>query len=329
MPRPVLPAPLARRALLAGALAAPALGRAQTGDWPRQPVRFVNLYAPGGANDILSRAWCQAMTQVTGTQFLVENRTGAGGTVGSDAIAKARADGHTVGLGGVANLAIAPSLFPQLPYDPLRDYTHVTGLYRQPNILIVNNDVPARTVPELIALLKANPGKLNYATGGAGTTPHLSAELFKSRTGTDMPFVQYRGGAPALVDLLAGQVQVIFDNLAGPIGAVRDGKVRALAVTSPKRSPALPDLPALAEFLPGFDLTSWNGLIAPAGLPPALVQRMAELSLRALRSPEIARIYTDNGATPWIIGPEEFAGYARAQEPLMRTLVKLSGASAG
>jgi tripartite-type tricarboxylate transporter receptor subunit TctC len=318
-----------RRRLLGAALGIPALARADTTDWPRQPVRYINLYAAGGANDILSRAYCQAMSTLTGQQFVVENRTGAGGTVGSDAIAKARADGTTVGLGGVANLAIAPSLFPTLPYDPSRDYAHIHGLYLQPNILIVNNDLPVRTVPELIALLRANPGKYNYATGGAGTTPHLSAELFKMRSGTDMPFVQYRGGAPALIDLMAGQVQVLFDNLAGPIGAVRDGKVRALAVTSPQRSPALPGVPTLAETLPGFDLTSWNGLIAPAGLPPGMVTRMAALTSQALQSAEVTRIYAEQGATPWMIGPEAFATYARAQEPLMRQIVRQSGATPG
>ncbi|WP_165838708.1 Bug family tripartite tricarboxylate transporter substrate binding protein [Roseicella frigidaeris] len=316
-------------ALGAPGLAAPRLARGEAAGWPGQVVHFINLYAPGGANDILSRAWCQAMAQLTGQQFVVENRTGAGGTVGSDAIAKSRPDGTTVGLGGVANLAIAPSLFPSLPYDPARDYSFISGLYRQPNILIVNNAVPARSVPELIALLKANPGRYNYATGGAGTTPHLTAELFKTRTGTEMPFVQYRGGAPALIDLMAGQVQVLFDNIAGPIGAVRDGKVRALAVASLERSPMLPDLPTLAEFLPGFELSSWNGLIAPAGLPPALVQRMAELSLKALASPELTRVYMENGATPWLIGAEEFATYARSQEPKMRELVRISGAAAG
>jgi len=327
MPYPIPP----RRALLAAALATPAIASAQSdgSDWPRQPVRFINLYAPGGANDILSRMWCQAMTTLTGQQFVVENRTGAGGTVGSDAIAKSRPDGATVGLGGVANLAIAPSLFRALPYDPTRDYSFISGLYRQPNIMVVNTAVPARSVPELIALLRAEPGRYNYGTGGAGTTPHLSAEMFKLMTGTDMPFVQYRGGAPALLDLMAGQIQLLFDNLAGPIGAIRDGKVRALAVTSPQRSPVLPEIPTLAEFLPGFDLTSWNGLIAPAGLPPAMVQRMAAFSLRALARPEILRGYSENGATPWLVGPEEYASYALAQEPAMRRLVKLSGATAG
>jgi tripartite-type tricarboxylate transporter receptor subunit TctC len=323
MPQPT------RRLILAAGLALPALARAQSTDWPRQTVRFINLYAPGGANDILSRAFCQAMSTITGQQFVVENRTGAGGTVGSDAIAKARADGYTVGLGGVANLAIAPSVFPNLPYDPLRDYAHIHGLYLQPNVLFCRTDLPARTIPEFIALLKANPGKYNYATGGAGTTPHLSAELFKLRTGTDMPFVQYRGGAPALVDLLAGQVQVMMDNLAGPIGTIREGKVRALAVTSPQRTPAVPDVPTLAEFLPGFDLTSWNGLIAPAGLPPGMVARMAGLVRQALTTPEIARVYAEQGATPWLIGPEEFAAYARGQEPLMREIVQKAGVTPG
>ncbi|MCO6419629.1 tripartite tricarboxylate transporter substrate binding protein [Siccirubricoccus sp. KC 17139] len=322
-------AAMRRRLLLAAGLAVPSLARAHGADWPRQTVRFINLYAPGGANDILSRTFCQAMTTITGQQFVVENRTGAGGTVGSDAIAKARADGTTIGLGGVANLAIAPSLFPSLPYDPGRDYSHITGLYLQPNLLFVNNDLPARTVPELIALLQANPGKYNYATGGAGTTPHLCGEMFKMMTRTEMPFVQYRGGAPALVDLLAGQVHVMFDNLAGPIGAVRDGKVRALAVTSPERSPSLPEVPTLAEYLPGFDLTSWNGMVAPAGLPPEQVMRMAELSHQALRRPELVKTFTENGATPWLVGPEDFAAYVRRQEPIMRNLVKLSGAAAG
>ena len=320
---------LGRRRLMGAVLLTPALARAQVEDWPRQTARFINLYAPGGANDILSRAFCQAMSSITGQQFVVENRTGAGGTVGSDAIAKARADGYTLGLGGVANLAIAPSVFPNLPYDPARDYTHIHGLYLQPNVLIVNNAMPVRSVPELIALLRANPGKYNYATGGAGTTPHLSGELFKMRSETDMPFVQYRGGAPALIDLIAGQVQVLFDNLAGPIAAVRDGKVRALAVTSPQRSPALPEVPTLAETLPGFDLTSWNGLVAPAGLPPGMVTRIATLARQALQTPEVVRVYGEQGATPWLIGPEEFAAYARAQEPLMREIVRKSGATPG
>ena len=330
MPTTSLPL-LRRRSLLAASLLpAPALaqGTQPSAPWPNQTVRYINLYAAGGATDIASRVWCQAMSQVTGQQFVVENRAGAGGTVGTDAIAKARPDGYTLGLGSVATLAIAPSLFPSLPYDPAKDFTFISGLWRQPNLLLVNNDLPVRSVPELIALLKANPGKYNYATGGAGTTPHICAEMFKTRTGTDMPFVQYRGGAQALLDLMAGRVHVIFDNFSGPIGAVREGKARGLAVSSPQRSPAAPELPTLAEFLPGFDITSWNGVVAPAGLPPAMVERMAALTHRALASPELIRTYAESGATPWAIGPEAYASYARAQEAVLRPVVQASGARA-
>ena len=325
--------PLRRRALL-GASLLPSAALAQgtppgrPSDWPNQTVRFINLYAPGGATDIASRVWCHAMTQITGQQFVVESRVGAGGTVGTDAIAKSRPDGYTLGLGSVATLAIAPSLFPSLPYDPVKDFTFISGLWRQPNILFVNNDLPVRTVPELIALLKANPGKYNYGTGGAGTTPHLSAEMFKMMTGTDMPFVQYRGGAPALLDLLAGRIQVMFDNISGPIATIRDGKARGLAVTSPQRSPAAPELPALADFLPGFDITSWGGVVGPAGFPPAQVRHMAVLAHRALASPELNRTYAESGATAWPLGPEDYASYARAQEVVMRRLVQASGARA-
>ena len=295
-------------------------------DWPTQPVRYINLYAPGGATDIASRVWCQAMTNLTGQQFVVENRAGAGGTVGTTAIARAAPDGYTIGLGSVATLAIAPSLFPNLGYDAAKDFTMIGMLWRQPNLLIVNNDLPARSVPELIDLLKKNPGRYTYATGGSGTTPHLSGEMFKAMAGVDVTFISYRGGAPALLDLMAGRVQIIFDNFSGPIGAVREGKARALAVTGPERSPAAPELPALAEFLPGFDITSWNGVVGPAGIPPAMVARMAELTREALRDPALIRNYTESGATPWALSPEEFAAYRTSQAEVMGRLVRASGA---
>jgi tripartite-type tricarboxylate transporter receptor subunit TctC len=321
---------LHRRGLLAATamLAAPPFARAQSqaADWPNQTVRYINLYAPGGATDLASRAYCQAMTAITGQNFVVENRAGAGGTVGTDAIAKARPDGYTIGLGSVATLAIAPSLFPSLPYHQDRDFTYISGLWRQPNLLFVNNDLPVRSVPELIALLRANPGKYTYATGGAGTTPHLCGEMFKTRAGVDMPVVTYRGGAPALIDLMAGRVQVMFDNFSGPIGAVREGKARGLAVSGPERSPAAPDLPTIADTLPGFDITSWNGVVAPAGLPQALVARMNVLTKAALQRPEVLRHYGENGATPWYLTPEEYRAYARAQEKELAVVVKASGA---
>ena len=327
------PGPTApRRALLAagiaGSLAAASRAGAQSPqDWPSQAVRYINLYAPGGATDIASRAWCQAMSGLTGQQFVVENRPGGGGTVGTDAIAKSRPDGYTVGLGSVASLAIAPHLFATLPFDAEKDFTYISGLWRQPNLLLVNNDVPARTAQELVALIKANPGRYSYAIGGIGTTPHLAAELFRTRAGVELPSVSYRGGAPALVDVIAGRVQVLMDNFSGPIGAARDGQLRAIAVTSLERSPVAPDVPTLAESgFPGFDVTSWNGVVGPAGLPPPLVRHMNALARRGLESPEVIRNYAESGATPWPTTPEEFRAYRDKQSVLMADLVKKSGA---
>jgi tripartite-type tricarboxylate transporter receptor subunit TctC len=315
-------------------LAAPGLllagrARAQTRpgvDWPSQTVRYINLYAPGGATDIASRIWCAVMGAVTGQQFVVENRAGAGGTVGTTAIARSAPDGYTLGLGSVATLAIAPSLYPSLPYDAARDFTFISGLWRQPNLLMVNNDVPARSVPELIELLRRSPGRYLYATGGSGTTPHLTGELFKSMAEVDIQHVPYRGGAPALVDLIAGRVHILFDNFSGPIGAVRDGKLRALAVSGSERSPAAPALPRLMDVLPGFDIASWNGVVGPAGIPRGMVERMNALTRRALASPELIQAYGRDGATPWPTTPEEFIAFRAEQEVLMGRLVRASGA---
>ena len=246
--------------------------------------------------------------------------------MGQDAIAKSRPDGYTIGLGSVATLAIAPSLFPSLPYHPEDDFTFISGLWRQPNLLMVNNDLPARSVPELIELLRGNPGRYSYAVGGIGTTPHLTGEMFRKLTGVEMPVVTYRGGAPALVDVLAGRVPILIDNITGPIGAVREGKLRGLATSGLQRSPAAPDLPALAEFLPGFDITSWNGVVGPAGIPPETVAQMNALTKRALESPEVVRAYTENGATPWWTTPEQFKAFRREQAETLGALVRASGA---
>ncbi len=318
---------LRRRGLLAmgAAMAAPPTLRASA-PWPNQPVRYINLYAAGGATDIASRQWCQAMTAITGQQFIVENRAGAGGTVGTTAIARAAPDGYTIGLGSVATLAIAPSLFASLQYDAAKDFTPIGGLWRQPNLMAVNNDLPVRSVQELIDLLKRNPDRYSYATGGAGTTPHLCAEMFKTRAGVQLPFVSYRGGAPALVDVVAGRVQVLFDNFSGPIGAVKEGRLRGLAVTGTERNPAAPEIPLLADTLPGFDLTSWNGVVGPAGIPAEIVARMAELTQQALRHPDLIRGYHESGATPWILGPEDFATYRTRQAALLAPVVVASGA---
>jgi len=318
---------LPRRSLLAAPfLALPATARAQGADWPNQSIRFIGIFPPGGGTDILSRIWCMKMAEITGQQFIVENRAGAGGNVGTEAIARARPDGTTIGLASVASLAISPTLYSRLPFDPERDFTFIAGLWQLPNLLIINNDVPARTVPELIALIKANPGKFSFASSGSGTTVHLSGEMFKVLAGLDMVHVPYRGGAPAHIDLLAGRVQMIFDNIPQGLQSAREGKVRALAVTSAQRSALAPEYPAMAEFLPGFEIDSWGGVSAPAGLPPAMVQRMAALSRQALEAEDVKRKYAENGATTWPLGPEELAAFRRRNEAAFAPLIRASGA---
>jgi tripartite-type tricarboxylate transporter receptor subunit TctC len=321
---------LRRRAVLglaAGAAAVPGAARAQRGGaWPAGSVRFIGIFPPGGGTDILSRIWCAKMAEITGQQFVVENRSGSGGNVGTEAIARAAPDGNTIGLASVAPLSIAPTLYGNLPFDPKRDFAYIGGVWQLPNLLVINNDVPARTVPELIALLKANPGKYTYASSGSGTTVHLSGEMFKSLAGLDILHVPYRGGAPAHVDLLAGRVHMIFDNIPQGLASAREGKVRALAVTGKERSPQAPEIPTMAEFLPGFEITSWGGVMGPAGMAPAVVERVAALSKRALEDPELGAHFRENGATPWWTTPAAFAEFRAADEAAFAPLIRASGA---
>ena len=326
---------MCRRAALgaiAGALATPVVGtptpgRAQPGaEWPSQPVRYINIFPPGGATDTLSRLYCAKMSEITGQQFVVENRSGSGGTVGVDAIAKSRPDGYTVGLGSIAPHAIAPTLYASLPFDAARDFTFVSGLWQLPNLLVVNNDLPARSVPELIALLKANPGKYAYGSSGIGTTPHLSGEMLKQMVGADILHVPYRGGAPALLDLLAGRVHIIMDNIPGLLPTAREGRIRALAVTGPQRSPVAPELPAMSEILPGFGMTSWGAVCGPAGIPRPVVARHSAFARRALESPDLVRGFQELGATPWWTTPDEIAAFRAREEARLAPLIRASGA---
>ena len=318
--------------VLAGALAAPIIGtptpgRAQPGaDWPSQAVRYINIFPPGGATDTLSRLYCAKMGEITGQQFVVENRSGSGGTVGVDAIAKSRPDGYTVGLGSIAPHAIAPTLYASLPFDAARDFTFVSGLWQLPNLLVVNNDLPARSVPELVVLLKANPGKYAYGSSGIGTTPHLSGEMLKQMVGADILHVPYRGGAPALLDLLAGRVHLIMDNIPGLLPTAREGRIRALAVTGAQRSPAAPELPAMSEVLPGFEVTSWGAVCGPAGIPGPVVARHSAFAKRALESPDLVRGFQELGATPWWTTPEEIAAFRAREEARLAPLIRASGA---
>ena len=317
-----------RRALLAAstaaALARPAL--AQRPAWPTQPVRFVGIFPPGGGTDIFSRIWCHRMAEVTGQSFVVENRSGSGGNVGTEAIARAAPDGHTIGLASVSSLAIAPTLYARLPYDPERDFSYICGLWQLPNLLFVRLDVPARSVPELIALCRADPGRYSFASSGAGTTLHIAGEMFKHMAGVDVLHVPYRGGAHAYNDLLGGRVDMIFGNIPEALRLSREGQVRPLAVTGAARSPQAPEVPAMAEFLPGYEINSWGGVLGPAGIPPAIVGRIAAAGREAVEGAEVRRQFEEKGASVWWTTPEGLAGFRRENEARFAPLVRASGA---
>jgi tripartite-type tricarboxylate transporter receptor subunit TctC len=323
-----MPHRLPRRALLAAplSLSLPALAAAPGEDWPNRPVRYINPYPPGGPTDTLSRIYCAKMSEITGQQFVVENRGGAGGNVGADAIAKSPPDGYTLGLGGIASFAIAPTLYHSLPFDPAKDFTQVSGLWQLPNLLAVNLQIPATTVPELIALLKANPGKYSFGSAGSGTTLHLAGEMFKQMAGVEMQHVPYRGSAPAQVDLMAGRVAMMFDNMPGTLALSRDGKVRPLAVTSLRRSPVAPEIPAIAEYLPGFDVISWTCVCGPAGLPRKMVERLSAFTKRALESADLVQAYFNQGATAWYTTEEDINAYRDQQRARLAPLIRASGA---
>jgi tripartite-type tricarboxylate transporter receptor subunit TctC len=320
-----------RRALLlsGGALAAPmiAAGIARAADdWPNKPVRYINLFPAGGPTDVLSRIACQKLSELTGQQFIVDNKGGSGGNVGAEAIAHSAPDGYTIGLMSVASHAIATTLYAKLPFNADKDFTPVSMLWSLPNLLIVRKSLGPRTVTELIAMAREKPGKLSYASSGAGTTVHLSGALFCSMAKVDILHVPYRGSAPATQDLLADQVDMIFDNIPGSLAQMAGGKVVGLAVTGLERSPMAPGVPAMAEFLPGYDINSWGGICGPAGLPPAMVERLNALARQALDSDDVKKAYLKNGATPLWMNVADTVAYRRAEETRFGPIVKASGA---
>ncbi|WP_428665466.1 Bug family tripartite tricarboxylate transporter substrate binding protein [Reyranella sp.] len=320
-----------RRALLlsSGALAAPmiASGVARAADdWPTKPVKYINLFPAGGPTDVLSRIACQKLSDLTGQQFIVENKGGSGGNVGADAIAHSAPDGYAIGLMSVASHAIATSLYARLPFNADRDFTPVSMLWSLPNLLIVRKSLGPKTVSELIALAREKPGKLSYASSGAGTTVHLSGALFCSMAKVDILHVPYRGSAPATQDLLADQVDMIFDNIPGSLAQMGGGKVNGLAVTSLERSPMAPEVPAMTEFLPGYDINSWGGICGPAGLPPAIVEKLNALAKQTLASDDVKNAYLKNGATPLWMNVADTVAYRRAEETRFGPIVKANGA---
>lgn len=307
------------------AIGAPAIVAAQ-GTYPNKTVRYINPFPAGGATDTLSRLFCGKMTELSGQQWVVENKGGSGGNVGMEALTQSPPDGYTLGLGGIASHAISPTLYAKLPFNPRTDFTFVSKIWQLPNMLVVNLDIPAKTVPELIAFLKKNPGKYSYGSAGPGTTLHLSGELFKIMAGVDMLHVPYRGAAPAMQDLLAGQIHMMFDNIPGALAQSRPGKVRPLGVTSKERTPVVPDVPAIAETLPGFDINSWTTLTGPAKLPPDVIARLSQLAKQALQSEDLKAKFLDLAATAVWSSPEETLAYRDSEEARLAPIIKASGA---
>jgi len=329
LPRRSLPAGLWRLAvgaLLAfSALAAAPMAGAQA--YPAKPIRIVVPFPPGGATDILARAVAQKLTDAWGQAVVVDNRPGAGGNIGSEIVAKAAPDGYTLEMGTVGTHAINASLYAKMPYDHVKDFAPVILVAGVPNVLVVNPSLPVSSVQELIAYAKANPGKLNFASSGNGTSIHLAGELFKVMAGVQMTHIPYKGSAPALQDLIGGQVQLMFDNLPPSLPHIKAGKLRALAVTSATRSSALPDTPTIAESgLPGFEASSWFGVLAPAGTPPAIIARLNAEIAAWLASAEAKEKMLALGANIGGGSPEDFARHIAAETAKWQKVVKASGA---
>ena len=320
-----------RTLLAAAALTTTIAAQAQTA-FPTKPVRIVVPFPAGGTTDIVARLIGVELQKTWGQPVLIENRGGAGGNIGADAVAKSPPDGYTLLMATVGTHSINLPLFEQnkqkMPFHPLNDFVAITNVAAVPNVMVVNPAVPANTVREFIAYAKANPGRVNMASSGNGTSIHLSGELFKNMTGVYMVHLPYRGSAPALQDLIAGNTQVMFDNLPSALPHIRSGRLRALAVTSRERSAALPNVPTVEEAagLKGFDATAWFGLVAPAGTPREIVNRIQQDVAKALALPEMREKFATQGAIPVGNTPEQFAAYIRSEIDKWTRVVKFSGA---
>jgi tripartite-type tricarboxylate transporter receptor subunit TctC len=317
---------LARIAIAAAALACGAVAHAQD-RWPSKPIRYIVPFAAGGTTDVLGRLITPKLGEALGTTFVVENRPGAGGNVGSEALARSAPDGYTIGGGTVSSHAINASLYPKMPYDNLRDFAPVALLVTVPNVLVVHPAVPATTVAELVAHGKANPGKLTCASAGNGTSQHMSCELFKTMTGLDITHVPYKGSGPGIASVVAGETTMMFDNATIAVPQMKGGRVRAIGVTTAKRSPSLPEVPSLAEQgLAGYDVSSWQAVFAPAGTPKPIVDRLNAEIRRILATPEVRDKLLAVASDPADTTPEQFAEFVRAETEKWARVVKASGA---
>ena len=296
--------------------------------YPTKPVTIIVPFAAGGTTDILARIIGQALTAELGQSVVVDNRAGAGGNIGGQAAAKATPDGHTLFMGTVGTHAINASLYKKMPFDPVKDFAPLTRVANVPNLLVANPAQPYKSVKDLIAYAKANPGKVNFGSSGNGSSIHLSGELFKSLAKVDMQHVPYKGSAPAVTDLLGNQIGIMFDNMPSAIQHVRSGKLVPLAVTTAKRSPELPSVPTIAEAgVPGYEATSWFGMFAPAGTPAPVLAKLNAAIVKVLAQPDVKKKINEQGAEVYSETPEQFAAFIQAESVKWGKVVKESGAS--
>ncbi|HEX2828123.1 MAG TPA: tripartite tricarboxylate transporter substrate binding protein [Burkholderiales bacterium] len=312
-------------ACLAAALGCTTAAHGQTA-YPLKPIRLVAPFPPGGGTDFLARLFGQKMSETLSQQVVVDNRGGAGGTIGTDIVAKAPPDGYTIILVSASH-AINPGLYPKLPYDSIHDFAPITQIATSPGILVVNPSLPVKTVKELIALARAKPGQINYASAGSGTPPHLAGELFKLMAKIDMVHVPYKGNAPAFTDVIGGQVSLIFPTMPSAMPFIKSGKLRPIAVTSAKRSPAAPDIPTIAESgLPGYEATSWYGILAPGRTPREIVAKLHEVLVSIIGAPDMKDKLAAQGLDPVGNTPQQFAAMIKAEIAKWLKVVKASGA---
>jgi len=313
--------------ILLVAIAFAVAGAAQAQAWPNKPIKYIVNFAPGGTTDILARMLAPKLSEALGQSVVVENKPGAAGSTGAAELARAAPDGYTIGAGTISSHAINVSLYSKLPYDVLKDFQPITLLATLPNMLVVHPSIPANTVQELVAFLKANPNKHSFGSAGNGTSQHMSGELFKTMSGVQMQHIPYKGSGPMIPDLLSGVLSMSFENLTTAYPPAKQGKLRALAVTSAKRSFIAPEVPTLAESgLAGYDISSWQALFAPAGIPKPILDRFYAETVKALKSPDVVKRLQELGLDAGGITPDEMTAKLRTDIPRLGKIVRDSGA---
>lgn len=315
-----------RAITLAVALCACGTAQAAADNWPNRPIRLIVPFTPGGSTDILARLVSTHVTAAFGQQCIVDNRPGAGGTIGMEIASRAAPDGYTIVMGHIGTLAVNPALYKKLSYDPLKDFQPITMVARIPNMMTVNPKIPAKTVNDVISLARAKPGGLTYGSGGNGSAAHLATEYFKLMTKTDITHIPYKGTAPAITDLIAGNISMALTGVPPQIAHVKSGRLRAIAVATAKRLPMLPDLPTIGETVKGYEATQWYGILAPAATPRHIITQLNTVIAKALHTQEARERFAADAAEPVGDSPEEFGKFIRAEIARWAPVVKASGA---